>query len=107
MSQAKAPGEPMRPALLAEVVRAGVIESRHYGSVVVTDDAGAVIHFAGEPDRRCYLRSSSKPIQAIPLVESGAADAFGLTPQEIAVACGSHSGEQVHVDAVREMLGRA
>ncbi|MFN2464172.1 MAG: asparaginase, partial [Candidatus Dormibacteria bacterium] len=47
------------------------------------------------------------PIQAIPLVESGAADAFGLTPQEIAVACGSHSGEQVHVDAVREMLGRA
>lgn len=101
-------GAPLNgPVLLAEVLRARVVESRHYGSVVVTGEAGDLRWVAGEAERRCFLRSSSKPIQAIPLVESGAADAYGLSDTELAVACGSHSGEPVHVEAVRSLLDKA
>ena len=83
------------------------MESRHYGSVVVTGPAGELLLSVGDPDRRCFLRSSSKPIQAVPMVESGAAAAFELTDMELAVACGSHSGEPVHREAVRSMLAKA
>jgi L-asparaginase II len=95
------------PVNLTDVLRGGVVESRHYGSIAITGADGSLRMWAGEPGRRCFLRSSSKPIQAVPLVESGAADAFGLTEVELAVACGSHSGEDVHADAVRSMLGKA
>lgn len=58
----------------------------------------------GAPETITYFRSSAKPFQAIPLVASGAADHFGFTEKEIAIACGSHSGEDEHVQTVRSML---
>ena len=59
------------------------------------------------PTGICCLRSAVKALQAIPLVESGAADAFGLSEDELAIVCASHSGEAVHVAAVRSLLGKA
>jgi L-asparaginase II len=92
-------------ALLADYNRGGVSESRHFGHVAVTDIEGRLLWSAGDMDGPpAFFRSSSKPLQAIPLVESGAADAFGLAEEELAVACGSHSGEPRHVDAVNSML---
>jgi L-asparaginase II len=95
-----------QPAPLVEVWRGSVVESRHRGHVAAVDGGGRLIARLGEPETVTYLRSSSKPFQAIPLVASGAADRFGFTPQEIAVACGSHSGEPVHEATVAAMLSK-
>jgi L-asparaginase II len=97
-------GEVPRPEPLVEVWRGGVVESRHRGHVVAVDGRGRVVARLGEPEAVTYLRSSAKPHQAVPLVASGAADRFRLTPPELAVACGSHSGEPVHEGAVASML---
>jgi L-asparaginase II len=99
-SNAKIP----RPAPLVEVRRGGVVESRHRGHVAAVDGDGRIVARLGEPETVTYLRSSAKPHQAIPLVATGAADRFQLTPPEIAVACGSHSGEAVHEETVAAML---
>ncbi len=91
-------------APLVEVRRGAIIESRHRGHIVaVTNDDEPLAHL-GAPEMVTYLRSSAKPFQAIPLITSGAADRFGFTPAEIAVACGSHSGEPVHTQTVARML---
>lgn len=91
-------------APLIEVRRGAIVESRHRGHIVaVTSDDRLIAHL-GAPETVTYLRSSAKPHQAIPLLASGAADRFGFTPAEIAVACGSHSGETLHVTTVGRML---
>jgi L-asparaginase II len=95
---------PARPAPLVEVWRGGIVESRHRGHVVACDGDGKIVARLGEPEVVTYLRSSGKPFQALPLVASGAADRFGFTPPEIAIACGSHSGEPVHEATVAGML---
>lgn len=92
------------PASLVEVWRGPIVESRHRGHLTAVDSAGHAIAALGSPETVTYLRSSGKPFQAIPVIASGAADRFGFTEQEIAIACGSHSGEPMHVDAVRSML---
>ncbi|HLL77020.1 MAG TPA: asparaginase [Pyrinomonadaceae bacterium] len=97
-------GEVPRPAPLVEVWRGGVVESRHRGHVAAVDGAGRLVARLGQPETVTYLRSSAKPHQNIPLVATGAADRFGLTPPEIAVACGSHSGQPVHEAVVASML---
>jgi L-asparaginase II len=81
-------------------------EAFHAGALVVLDDGGTVRAQLGNPDARTYLRSSVKMMQALPLVDSGAADAFGLGTEHLALACASHAGESFHVDGVREMLRR-
>ena len=91
-------------ASLVEVWRGPIIESRHRGHIAAVTGAGQTIAALGAPDTVTYLRSSGKPFQALPLIVSGAADRFGFTVSEIAIACGSHSGEPVHVEAVRSML---
>lgn len=93
-----------RPEPLVEIRRGGIVESRHRGHVVAVDGRGRVVARLGEPETVTYLRSSAKPHQAVPLVASGAADRFGLTPPELAVACGSHSGEPLHEETVAGML---
>jgi L-asparaginase II len=93
-----------RAAALVEVRRGAIVESRHRGHVVALDGEGRVVAGLGEPETVTYLRSSSKPHQAIPLIASGAADRFGFTTRELAVACGSHSGQDVHVETVASML---
>ncbi|HUQ30781.1 MAG TPA: asparaginase [Pyrinomonadaceae bacterium] len=89
---------------LVEVRRGSITESRHRGHIIAVDADGRIIAELGSPQIVTYLRSSSKPHQAIPLVASGAADRFGFTEKEIAIACGSHNGEAIHTETVARML---
>ncbi|MDX6614419.1 MAG: hypothetical protein QOD75_3605 [Blastocatellia bacterium] len=91
-------------APLVEVRRGAITESRHRGHIAAVDPDGHVLAQLGVPGTVTFLRSSCKPHQAIPLLSSGAADHFGFTEKEIAVACGSHSGEAIHTAAVSSML---
>jgi L-asparaginase II len=91
-------------AHLVEVWRGPIIESRHSGHLIALDSQGAAICSLGSPESVTYLRSSGKPFQALPVISSGAADRFGFTEREVAIACGSHNGEPIHVDTVRSML---
>jgi L-asparaginase II len=93
-------------AALVEVTRGTIVESRHRGHVVSVNGSGELIAYLGSPDTVTYLRSSAKPFQAIPLVASGAADRFGLTEQELAIACASHNGEPIHTAAVLSILNK-
>ncbi len=92
--------------VLVEVHRGDCVESSHRGSVVAVDIAGRVVFSAGQVERSIYPRSALKIFQAIPLVQSGAADHFGLTPAEIALACASHNAEECHTRAVTHWLHR-
>ncbi|MEO1091514.1 MAG: asparaginase [Pseudomonadota bacterium] len=89
-----------------EVWRGTTRESRHRVSVAVADAGGRLVLAIGDVRRPVYPRSALKPIQALPLVETGAADAFGLSDAELALACASHGGEPMHVDRVRAWLAR-
>lgn len=94
------------PAALVEVTRGSIVESRHRGHVAAVDGEGRLAAWLGEPATVTYLRSSAKPFQAIPLVASGAADRFGLTEKEIAIACASHNGEPIHTAAALSILNK-
>jgi L-asparaginase II len=85
---------------VAEVVRSGFVEGRHHGSVAVLGADGSVLASAGDPYGPMFPRSSNKPMQAVAMLRSGLA----LAPEELAVACGSHNGEPMHVDRVRAIL---
>ena len=91
-------------ASLVEVWRGPIVESRHRGHMITIDGRGRIVASLGSPETITYIRSSGKPFQAIPLITSGAADRFRFTEREIAIACGSHSGESQHVKTVRSML---
>lgn len=93
-----------QPAPLVEVRRGSITESRHRGHIAAVNADDQTIATLGSPDTVTYLRSSAKPHQALPLVASGAADHFGLSESEIAIACGSHSGEPIHTATVQNML---
>jgi L-asparaginase II len=92
------------PVAMAEIWRGPLLESRHLGHAVICDDTGQIVDAWGDPDKVIYPRSSSKMIQALPLVASGAADAHGLGPQHLALACASHSGAAIHTDRVERWL---
>ncbi len=89
---------------LVEVRRGSITESRHRGHVVAVDGDGQIVASLGAPHTVTFLRSSSKPHQAVPLVASGAADRFGFTEKEVALACASHNGESIHTETVAGML---
>ena len=93
--------------ILAEQVRGGIVESRHRGHVVQVAANGQVEHLVGDPELLVTLRSAVKPFALIPLIESGAADAFALTQPELAVLASSHSGEDLHVRTLQSVLRRA
>jgi len=90
-----------------EVWRGALIESVHRGRVAVCNLEGEVLEANGDPDAYVYVRSSAKPFQALPLVLSGTAGDFGLTEEELAVACASHNAEERHLAAVRSILEKA
>ncbi len=92
--------------VLVEVTRGALVESVHRGSVAVVDADGAVLLALGDVETPVYTRSALKPIQALPLVESGAADSFGVSEEELALACASHSGEPMHTERVAAWLAR-
>ncbi len=91
---------------LVEVTRGGRVESEHRGAVAVVNADGRLMAHIGDVELVSYLRSSAKPFQLLPLVESGAADRFGFTDVELAVIAGSHSGEPRHVAAVQSILNK-
>ncbi len=97
----------MSNPVLVEVFRGETVESRHRGAVIVTDGDGKIVFSLGDIERPTFPRSAIKAIQALPLVESGAADAYGFGNEELAMACASHSGEPQHVAKAADMLGRA
>jgi L-asparaginase II len=92
--------------VLIEVLRGAVVESRHRGAVVIADAAGRIVRSWGDVERPVFPRSAVKPLQALPLVESGAAEKYGLGDAELALACASHHGQPVHVEAVTRWLER-
>ena len=97
----------MSNPVVVEAWRGERVESAHRGSGVAVDADGAVVMAFGDVERAVYPRSAVKALQALPLIESGAADQLGLTAREIALACASHSGEEAHVALARAMLARA
>jgi L-asparaginase II len=89
-----------------EVTRGSAVESRHRARYAVVDAGGDVILSGGDVQADVLPRSAVKPLQALPLVETGAADAFGVSPVELALACASHNGEPEHAAAVEAWLAR-
>ena len=87
-----------------ESTRGGLVESVHAVSLAVTDPSGALVASGGDPELVTFWRSAAKPFQALPMVADGAADAFGLGADAIALACASHSSEPEQVDLARRML---
>jgi L-asparaginase II len=92
------------PALLAEVTRGSVVESRHYGHVVVVESSGRVLFSAGDPEHPTYPRSALKPLQALAGIAKGTDLRFGFSEAEIAVICASHAAEPRHREAVARIL---
>jgi L-asparaginase II len=94
-------------APIAVRVRRGErVESAHRVSFAIADAEGRLLEAAGDVERPVFPRSAVKPLQALPLIESGAADRFAVSPQELALACASHGGEPEHVELVRAWLAR-
>ena len=94
-------------ALIAKKYHGKIVDLHHYGHIAVADTEGNILWQLGDPHRVTYSRSAAKPMQAIPLVESGAVDAFGVTEKELALMCGSHCGEDFHTEAVVSILKKA
>lgn len=88
------------------VTRNNYVESIHYGFICIVNSYGEILYSLGDFRTKIFFRSSAKPIQIIPLIQSGAAEAFHFTPKEIALACASHSGQEVHQQTVKNILER-
>jgi L-asparaginase II len=91
---------------LLELRRGRVVESVHLGSIAAVDSAGTTIAAYGDPGLVAFLRSSAKPFQALPFVERGGADHYGFSARELALACASHEGARIHLEAVGELQAR-
>jgi L-asparaginase II len=98
---------PAAPPVLVEVRRGAMVESVHRGAVAVVDASGAVVEAHGDIARAVYPRSAIKPLLALAIVETGAAERWGFTQAELALACASHGGEPDHVATARGVLERA
>lgn len=93
-----------KPAPFAEIWRGPFLESVHFGHAVVCDDTGQIVQAWGDPEAVILPRSSSKMLQALPLITSGAADKAGLTSEHLALACASHQGDPIHTKRVGNWL---
>jgi len=92
------------PVPLAEVWRGPFLESVHSGHAVICDETGQIVQAWGDPNAVVLPRSSSKMLQALPLIESGAARAYGLGAEQLALACASHNGAAIHTSRVQAWL---
>ena len=88
---------------LVEITRGAIVETIHFGALAIVDSSGKLLASAGDPQTVTYLRSSAKPFQALPFIEMGGADAYGLIDREVALFCASHSGTDAHVAVARGM----
>ncbi len=89
---------------MVELWRGGMLEGWHSGHAVICDEGGAVVEAWGDPEAVIFPRSSCKMLQALPLIESGAAEAAGLSDAQLALACASHQGAAIHTDMVTRWL---
>lgn len=95
----------MKPEVLFEEYREGVLECLHYGTACVVDEHG-VVASVGDTDWRCFYRSASKPIQALPVLVRGLHKKYGLTEEETAIFSGSHWGDEDHVRVCEAILAK-
>ena len=93
--------------IIAEIIRGLIIESRHRGCFAVVDASGKTVFASGDITSPIFPRSAIKTFQCLPLIESGAADRFGFTEEEIALCCASHNGEPDHVRVAHSMLAKS
>lgn len=96
----------MESSKLVEITRGEMVESVHRGVVVVVNTRGNTIYSIGDPQYYTFIRSAAKPMQAIPVIERGAAQEYSFTAQELAVITASHSGEVEHQEAVKGILNK-
>ncbi|TVR99031.1 MAG: asparaginase [Rhodospirillales bacterium] len=92
--------------VLVEATRGDRVESAHRGAAAVADADGVIVAAVGDVDRPVFTRSAVKPLQVLPLLETGAAERFAVTDEEIALACASHAGEPDHVNRIGGWLAR-
>jgi L-asparaginase II len=97
-------GAAQSPALL-EVTRGTLVESLHRGLIAAVDSDGEVIASLGDIGTKTWFRSAAKPFQTIAMIWSGAAEQYDFSDRQLAVIAGSHSGEDIHIDEVRTILG--
>ncbi len=90
-----------------ELARGGTVETIHYGSVAIVNSQGELVAWYGNPETITYLRSSAKPFQALPFIESGGQEAYNLSLKEVAIICASHSGTDEHVATVKAIQAKA
>ena len=95
------------PPDLVHALRGSALESLHRGALAIVDGDGTLVTALGDVERPVFPRSACKVLQALPLVASGAADAFALTDEQLALSCASHGGEPAHVAAAAAMLAQA
>lgn len=96
----------MDAEVLVEFTRGPLVEAVHRGHAAVVDAAGRLLAWLGDPDHTCFMRSSAKPFQLLPLLEDRLDAFFGFTDEELAVMAASHTGEERHVRAVARILAR-
>jgi L-asparaginase II len=94
----------MTNPIIAQVTRGPIIESFHCGSFALCDASGKIVVGGGDIETPVYPRSAIKAFQCLPVIESGAAERFGLNDEEIALCCSSHNGEAEHVRVARSIL---
>jgi len=94
-------------ALVAKEYRGNIADLQYYGHIAIADETGKILYKSGDPERIVYPRSSAKPMQAIAVIESGAAEKFGISEEELAVICASHRGEIFHIEAILSVLSKA
>jgi len=90
--------------ILVKVSRGPLVENIIRGNIVVLDPSGHLLAHCGDAQKVCYMRSAAKPLQAASAVERGIMEAFSVTPEELAVMCGSHNGEDFHVRVIASIL---
>lgn len=102
MNAVSAPTDPV----MVEITRGPAVESLHRGCAAVCDASGQLVAAWGDVGRAVFPRSTAKPLQALPLIETGAAERYGVSDLELALACASHSGEPMHTEPVAAWLAR-
>jgi len=91
----------MQPLL--ELLRGGIVEATHTGSIAVVDASGKILFAYGDPNKIAFLRSSAKPFQALPFVEHGGVEHFHYAQKELAISCASHETSAMHLQTVRAL----
>lgn len=92
---------------VVELTRGGIVECVHFGAMAVVDSNGNLLTSLGDPRLVTFPRSSMKPLQALPFVEDGGPEHFGLTDEEVAILCASHHGTDEHVRVLRAIHAKA